>query len=66
MPTFKSGIRNNPMELKTITLRRIIRWFKDRVKFEANRINPNFLWQTRFHDRIIRDEKEYYFIIEYY
>lgn len=56
---FKSGITNNPMELKSITLGRIIRWFKGRVQFEAKKINPKFKWQARFHDRIIRDEKEF-------
>jgi len=56
MPTeFKSGIQNNPME---ITLGRIIRWFKGRVKFEVKKLNPNFRWQSRFYDRIIRDEKD--------
>ncbi|HVO72661.1 MAG TPA: transposase [Ignavibacteriaceae bacterium] len=62
---FKSGIRNNPMELEEITLGRIIRWFKGRVKFESNNLAPDFRWQTRFYDRIIRDEKEFYFISEY-
>jgi REP element-mobilizing transposase RayT len=42
IPTGKSGIRNNPMELAAVTLGRIIRWFKGRVKFEANRLNPDF------------------------
>jgi len=65
IPTGKSGIRNNPMELTAVTLGRIIRWFKGRVKFEANRLNPDFKWQSRFYDRIIRDEKEFYFISEY-
>jgi len=65
IPTFKSGIKNNPMELKTITLGKIIRWFKGRVKFEVRKVNLNFKWQSRFHDRIIRDEKEFYFIQEY-
>lgn len=65
IPTFKSGIINNPMELKAVTLGRIIREFKGRVTFEARKINPGFMWQSRFHDRIIRDEKEYYFISEY-
>jgi REP element-mobilizing transposase RayT len=62
---FQSGIKNNPMELKSITLGKVIRWFKGRVKFEANKFNPYFRWQTRFYDRIIRDEKEFYFIGEY-
>lgn len=53
------------MELKSITLGRIIRWFKGRVKFEANKLNKKFKWQPRFHDRIIRDDKEFYFIQEY-
>ncbi len=65
IPTFKSGIINNPMELKSISLGRIIRWFKGRVTFEAKKINPRFKWQSRFYDRIIRDDREFYFIQEY-
>jgi len=65
MPTGKSGIRNNPMELKRITLGSIIRWFKGRVKYEAGKINSDFKWQRRYYDRIIRDEKELFFIREY-
>ena len=62
---FKSGIKNNPMELRSVTLGKIIRWFKGKVKYEVNKINRNFNWQSRFHDRIIRDEKEFYFVSEY-
>ncbi len=62
---FKSGIKNNPMELKRITLGRIIRWFKGRVKYEAGKLNPAFRWQSRFYDRVIRDDKEFYFVREY-
>ncbi len=65
IPTFKSGIRNNPMELKNISLGKIIRWYKGRVKYEARKINQKFQWQSRFYDRIIRDDKEYFFISEY-
>jgi REP element-mobilizing transposase RayT len=64
IPT-KSGIKNNPMELKSISLGRIIRWFKGRVKYETDKITPGFKWQSRFYDRIIRDEREFYFISEY-
>lgn len=64
-PVFKSGIKNNPMELEHISLGRIIRWFKGRVKFESKKILPAFKWQSRFHERVIRDEKEFYFIREY-
>ena len=64
VPT-KSGIENNPMELKSISLGKVIRWFKGRVSFEAKKINSNFSWQARYYDRIIRNEKEHYFIKEY-
>jgi REP element-mobilizing transposase RayT len=66
MPTeFKSGIINNPMEIKSISLGRIIRWFKGRVKFEARMINSRFKWQSRFYERVIRDDREFFFIQEY-
>jgi len=65
VPTFKSGIKNNPMELKLISLGKIIRWFKGRVTFESKKLNPGFSWQARYYDRIIRNEKEHYFIREY-
>ncbi len=64
-PIFKSGIVNNPMELKEKSLGFIIRWFKGKAKFEIAKIEPNFKWQPRFYDRIIRDEKEFYFIRNY-
>jgi putative transposase len=65
MPTYKSGIKNNPMEMNRISLGSVIRWFKGRVKYDAGEINPDFKWQNRYYDRIIRDEKEFYFIREY-
>jgi REP element-mobilizing transposase RayT len=66
IPTgFKSGIKNNPMELTSITLGRIIRWFKGCVKFEADKLNSGIIWQSRFYDRIIRDDIEFYLISEY-
>jgi putative transposase len=63
--TFKSGFKNNPMESKSITLGKIIRWFKGYVKHEASKINECFHWQSRYYDRIIRNEKEYYAIRNY-
>lgn len=62
---FKSAIINNPMELKQKTLGYIIRWFKGKVKFESNKVKPDFKWQSRFYDRVIRDDKEFYFIQKY-
>jgi REP element-mobilizing transposase RayT len=62
---FKSGIINNPMEINSISLGGIIRWFKGRVKFEANKINPDFKWQSRYYERVIRNDKEFFLIQEY-
>jgi len=28
-------------------------------------MNPDFAWQSRYHDRIIRNMDEYYMIIKY-
>ncbi len=44
----------------------IINQFKGSVKRWANKNNyPNFSWQSRFYDRIIRNEKELYNIRKY-
>ena len=43
----------------------IIRGFKIGVTKYANSNNANFQWQSRFHDRIIRNEKELYEIRKY-
>ena len=46
-------------------LARIIRWYKGSVSFYARKINSNFAWQSRYHDRIIRDRHEMNRIAEY-
>lgn len=43
----------------------IIRGFKIGVTKNARLINPDFAWQSRFHDHIIRDEKSFNRISEY-
>ncbi len=43
----------------------IIRGFKSAVTKTARQIHPDFAWQPRFHDHIIRDEKSFYTISEY-
>ncbi len=55
--TTRGGVtgKNNPMSKNG--LGEIIRWYKGRCKFEIGRDN-NFAWQSRFYDRIIRNEKE--------
>jgi putative transposase len=43
----------------------IIRGFKSAVSKHARKYNPDFAWQPRFHDHIIRDDKSYNRIAEY-
>lgn len=43
----------------------IIRWYKGRTSFEIRKIQPDFGWQSRFHDHIIRSFDSYYRISEY-
>lgn len=43
----------------------IIRGFKIGVTKSARLTNPNFAWQTRYHDHIIRDQKAYQNISNY-
>ncbi|WP_073584188.1 transposase [Flavobacterium cucumis] len=47
----------NPMLCNSIS--KIIRWYKGRCSFECRQINPNFAWQSRFHDHIIRNSKSF-------
>ncbi|GET31581.1 hypothetical protein PbJCM13498_04440 [Prolixibacter bellariivorans] len=49
---------HNPMLHDNLS--RIIRWYKGRVTFEIRKTNPQFAWQSRFHDHIIRDREEYH------
>jgi putative transposase len=43
----------NPMLNENVS--RIIRWYKGRCSFEMRKTNPNFGWQSRFYDHIIRN-----------
>ena len=43
----------------------IIRGFKIGVTKQARQINPDFAWQSRFHDHIIRNDKSFHNISEY-
>ncbi len=47
----------NPMICDSIS--KIVRWYKGRCSFEFRQINPNFGWQSRFHDHIIRNSKSF-------
>lgn len=61
----KGGItkKDNPMLHKNIST--IIRWFKGRTTFETRKISPDFSWQSRFHDHVIRNEEDLANISEY-
>lgn len=55
----KGGITGiyNPMLHHNLS--RMIRWYTGRVSYESHKINSDFHWLGRFHDRIIRDAVEY-------
>ena len=55
--------KHNPMLQGNLS--RIIRWYKGRVTFEIRKTNPQFAWQSRFHDHIIRNREEYHGIRQY-
>ena len=48
--------RNNPMLYQSLGT--VIRGLKARVTHFANEKNIDFAWQSRFHDRIIRDQRD--------
>jgi REP element-mobilizing transposase RayT len=54
---------NNPMLHENLS--RFIHWYKGRCTFEMRKIYPEFTWQPRFHEHIIRDEESYLKIVEY-
>ena len=43
----------------------IIRGFKTGVTINARLINPNFAWQSRYHDHIIRNDRSFHRISKY-
>jgi hypothetical protein len=57
-----SANKNKPNKFgpQSKNLSSIIRGFKSSVTKEARKYNPDFAWQSRFHDRIIRDKDEWY------
>ena len=60
----KSPARKND-KWKSGNLGVIINQYKRICTINARRINPDFAWQTRYHDRIIRNEIEYRIISAY-
>ena len=43
----------------------VLRSYKSIVTREAKKLNPDFAWQERFHDHIVRDDISYYKIRQY-
>jgi putative transposase len=64
-PQKRGGVtgKKNPMLLENLS--RILRWYTGRISFEAHKFRPDFGWQPRFHDHIIRTDSSYQAISEY-
>jgi REP element-mobilizing transposase RayT len=59
------NIYKNEFGPQSKNLSSIIRGFKSAVTVQAKKINPDFGWQARFHDHIIRNPKSYDTISQY-
>lgn len=57
--------KSNKFGPQSKNLSSIIRGFKSSVTVESRKINQEFSWQSRFHDHVIRDKKEWYAISNY-
>ncbi|WP_188460532.1 transposase [Marivirga lumbricoides] len=60
--TPQTGNRFGP---QSKNLASIIRGFKSGVTMGARSINPDFAWQARYHDHIIRDDQSFHRISDY-
>ena len=63
--TKTGGFAGNKNPMINDNISRIIRWYKGRCSFEIKKIMPDFAWQPRFHDHIIRNDAEYQRISDY-
>ncbi len=63
--TTNGGITGEHNPMGKNTLGEIIRWYKGRSTFEIRKIYPDFQWQSRFYDHIIRTEESLYNIRNY-
>lgn len=60
-----NDIYKNEFGPQSKNLSSIIRGFKSAVTLQAKRINPDFGWQARFYDHIIRNPQSYDVISQY-
>lgn len=61
--TYDENLGIRPLQIGSIGT--FINHFKGNIKKYSNALNVEFHWQARFHDRIIRDQNEYYSIKQY-
>ncbi len=62
---YTSTAQKNTFGPQSKNLASIIRGFKIGVTKNARTINPEFTWQPRFHEHIIRNQKSHQHISEY-
>nr|NQU93303.1 hypothetical protein [Bacteroidota bacterium] len=63
---YKSSPKQNTKQgTQRNNLSSILRGYKSAVAIQARQINPDFEWQKRFHDHIIRDDQSFNKIREY-
>lgn len=55
--------QQNPMLVDGLS--RVVRWFKGKSAFYIRKRIPQFNWQSRFHDHIIRSEYGYQRVLRY-
>ena len=55
----QGGITGHHNPMLHNNLSRVIRWYKGGVTYECRKINPEFCWQERFHEHIIRNREAY-------
>ncbi|HSW88307.1 MAG TPA: transposase [Candidatus Saccharimonadales bacterium] len=63
--SLREGEYINKFQPQSMNISSIIRGYKAGVKTWTVKNNIDFAWQPRFHDRIIRDERELHTVQEY-
>lgn len=63
--TGKGGFTENANPMLHNSLSRAIRWYKGRTTYDCRKIDPNFKWQSLFHDIIIQNKVSYENISQY-
>jgi putative transposase len=61
----RGGITGEHNPMLVLNISRIIRWYTGRCSFEMHKINPDFRWQKRFYDHIIRNHDSFQRIEKY-